>query len=249
MSHADSTGKTWGFWSTVGLSFCVWAVFVFAQTVVAVAALLFLSLRNPGANIEAIAQALVTNGTVLAIATLISTPICIAVICAFIRLRRGATISAYLQLNPINRRTLRQLVVWNGLTVVFIYTADFLKSLLPRANPPTFTLDIYESASVLPLLYLAIVVAAPLFEEIFFRGFMFQGLLQSRLGAVGTILVTSAIWAVIHSQYDSYDMAGIFFFGLLLGVAQWRTQCLYVAIAMHAFNNLLALISAASGQG
>lgn len=245
----SANGTIWGFWSTTGLSFCVWTVFVFVQTIVAVAALVLLSIQNPNVGIEALAQDLATNGMVLAIATLVSTPVCIAVIFAFIRLRKGATIPAYLQLGPINRRTFQQLIVWNGLTVVFIYTIDFLKSLLPRAAPPTFTLDIYESAQVLPLLYLAIVVAAPVFEEIFFRGFMFQGFLHSRLGAIGTILVTSGIWAVIHSQYDSYDMAGIFLFGLLLGVAQWRTRCLYVAIAMHAFNNLLALISVASGQG
>ncbi len=220
-------------------------MFVAVQTLVAVIALIGYSIQSGGADIELLVQKLVSNGLVLAIATLASAPICIGLICLFIRLRRGLSIANYLQLGSINRQTLRNLVVWNLITVGFIYTLEHLKSWVPR-EAPTFTIDIYETAHVLPLLYAAIVVAAPLFEEIFFRGFMFQGFLNSKLGAVGTILVTSAIWAIIHSQYDHYDMAGIFLFGILLSVAQLHTKCLYVAIAMHALNNLLALISVAS---
>ena len=249
MNHSEFKTKTWGFWSTTGLSFCVWVVFVAVQTLVAVGALIIYSLQNQDANMEVLAQNLVSNGLVLAIATLTSAPVCIGIIFLFIRLRRGISVGKYLQLGTINRQTVIHLASWNLATVGFIYTIDFLKSLLPRSNPSTFTIDIYESAQFLPLLYLAIVVAAPLFEEIFFRGFVFQGFLNSKLGAVGTVLITSAIWAVIHSQYDHYDMAGIFLFGILLAVAQLHTKCLYVAIAMHALNNFLALIHVSSTSG
>ena len=216
---------------------------------VAVGALIIYGIQNRGANMEVLAQNLVSNGLVLAIATLTSAPVCIGIIFLFIRLRRGVSVGNYLQLGTINRRTIIQLVGWNLATVGFIYTIDFLKSLVPRSNPSTFTIDIYETARFLPLLYLAIVIAAPLFEEIFFRGFVFQGFLNSKLGVIGTVLVTSAIWAVIHSQYDYYDMAGIFLFGIFLAAAQLHTRCLYVAIAMHALNNFLALISVSSSSG
>jgi len=245
MNQPGLKTATWGPWSTIGLSFCVWVVFVMVQTAVAIAALLIYSIQKSGTDIMVLAQNLATNGFILAIATLVSAPICIGVIVFFIRRRRSISAKEYLQLGLFTRQTIRQLAVWCLLTVAFIYGIDFLKSLIPRAEQ-TFTNDIYDTAGFVPLLYLAIVVAAPLFEEVFFRGFMFQGLLHSKLGALGTILVTSGIWAVIHSQYDPYDMGGIFLFGLHLGVAQVRTRCLYVAIAMHALNNLLALISISS---
>lgn len=237
--------KPWGLWATLGLSFCVWVVFVASQTLVAVTALLVYGLQHAEADIGLLAERLEANGLVLAIATLVSAPLCIGLICLFIRLRRNASIRAYLHLTRPRWRTL---VFWCGLTVVFVYGIDFLKSLLDRPTVPTFTTDVYGTAYFLPLLYLAIVVAAPLFEEIFFRGFMFQGIQHSRLGAVGAVLIPSIIWAVIHSQYDVYDMAGIFVFGLLLSVAQLITRSLYVAIAMHALNNILALISVAFSQ-
>jgi len=57
-----------------------------------------------------------------------------------------------------------------------------------------------------PLFGIAAVVFAPLFEEGFFRGFLFVGFKQSRLGSFGTILITSAAWAALHIQYDLYGI-------------------------------------------
>ena len=237
--------KPWGLWSTAGLSFCVWIAFVAVQTIVVVAALVIYGIQNPSSDVNELAENLASNGLVLAIATTISAPVCIGVICYFIRLRKGWAISDYLQLDRLSQRLIKPLIIWNVVTVAFVYAIDFVKTLFPRETVSTFTADIYESAQFLPLLYIAIVVAAPLFEEVFFRGFMFRGFVHSAIGPVGTVLITSAIWAVIHSQYDVYDMTGIFLFGILLAIAQLCTKSLYIPISMHALNNLLAMLSVA----
>jgi membrane protease YdiL (CAAX protease family) len=237
--------KPWGFWSTAGLSFCVWAAFVVAQTVVVVIALIIEGQMNSGADAETLAANIASNGLVLAIATIVSAPVCIGVIGFFIKLRSGWTIANYLQLGSVSKRLIKPLVVWNLATVAFVYAIDYVKTLFPRYEISTFTADIYESAQFLPLLYIAIVIAAPLFEEIFFRGFMFQGFAHSFIGPIGTVFLTSAIWAVIHSQYDVYDVTGIFLFGILLAIAQLCTKSLYVPISMHALNNLLAILTVA----
>lgn len=88
-------------------------------------------------------------------------------------------------------------------------------------------------------------VAAPLFEEAFFRGFLFSGLARSKLGPTGTIIVTAALWAVIHFQYGAYEVAQIFVLGLLLGVARHRTNSLIVPFVIHAAINLAANIQVA----
>jgi membrane protease YdiL (CAAX protease family) len=50
----------------------------------------------------------------------------------------------------------------------------------------------YYNTSIWPALYWAVVgVFAPVFEECSFRGFLFKGFIISRLGVIGTIVVTS----------------------------------------------------------
>ena len=85
-------------------------------------------------------------------------------------------------------------------------------------------------------------VAAPLFEEIFFRGFMFAGLQHSRLGPIGAMVLSSLAWAIIHLQYDLYGITQIFLGGLLLGYARFRSGSIFPAIAMHALMNLIATV-------
>lgn len=234
--------KPWGFWATLGLSFCVWAVFVATQTVVFVVAFAVYASQNEAVLLDDIAANLATNGLVLAIATLTSTPFCIGLIALFIKIRRRGSIVEYLQLRMPAPSAWKTLGAWSLVTIGFIYAVEWLKALVRSPEASTFTLDIYETAHFLPLLYVAIVIAAPLFEEIFFRGFVFQGILNSRLGAIGAILINSLVWAVIHSQYDPYDMSGIFLFGIVLSIAQLMTKSLIVPITMHALNNLLALL-------
>jgi hypothetical protein len=105
--------------------------------------------------------------------------------------------------------------------------------------------DAYKTASSLPALLFAIVVVAPIFEEIFFRGFLFQGIRYSRLGPIGAIGVTSLLWAVIHLQYDIYGMATVFALGLLFGIARLRTDSIHLLMVMHSFVGLVAAMETA----
>lgn len=237
--------KPWGFWATVGLSFCVWSVFVAAQTIVFIVALAVYASQEQTMMLEDLTQNLATNGLILAIATITSAPLCIGLILLFIKVRQRGSITDYLQLRMPTQTPWKTVGIWCLITVGFIYIIEWLKALVRSPEASTFTLDIYKTAHFLPLLYIAIVIAAPVFEEIFFRGFVFQGILNSRLGAIGAVLFPSMVWAVVHSQYDPYDMGGIFLFGILLSVAQLMTKSLMVPIAMHSFNNLLALIMVA----
>jgi hypothetical protein len=96
------------------------------------------------------------------------------------------------------------------------------------------------------LLWVAVALAAPLFEELFFRGFLFRGLCGSALGAAGAIVVTAALWALIHVQYDGYEIASIFAFGLVLGIARHRSGSTWTPIGMHALLNFIAMTQVAA---
>ena len=86
-----------------------------------------------------------------------------------------------------------------------------------------------------------IIVAAPLGEEIFFRGFMFAGVRRSTGFIVGA-LVSSVIWGLFH--YTGPDSWGVCLQLALFGIALcWlyeKTGSIWPPIAVHAFNNALA---------
>src|SRR5436853_338769 len=49
---------------------------------------------------------------------------------------------------------------------------------------------------------LGVGIAGPAMEELIFRGFLFGRLLRTKLGGTGTLLITSAVWAVLHWDYS-----------------------------------------------
>jgi membrane protease YdiL (CAAX protease family) len=102
--------------------------------------------------------------------------------------------------------------------------------------------EAWRTAGFLPALAVAVVVLAPAFEELLFRGFLYAGLARSRLGPLGAIVVAAAGWAAIHRQYDLIDAAAIFVLGLLFGAARWRTGSTTLAFGLHAAVNLTAVV-------
>ena len=236
-SLVEEEPKYWGPWATVGLSLAVAGIYVVANTAVVVVMLI------ARGSLDAIdGVALENNGLLLSIASIVSVPFAIGPILFFVYLRRGASFRQYLALHPV---TPRSLAFWLAATGLLIVAGDLLTHAMGRDIVPEFMYDAWRTAGVLPLLWVALIVMAPLVEETFFRGFLFVGLRHSPMGDVGTVLLTSAVWAAIHTQYDFYQISTIFVGGIVLGVARIRTNSLYVPMAMHAMMNVVATLEAA----
>jgi uncharacterized protein len=95
-----------------------------------------------------------------------------------------------------------------------------------------------------PLLYAmslpGIMIFTPIVEELIFRGALFHSLLTTRLGMSGTVVVTSALWAIIHATTAPWVAVGvIFMMGLVLGILLLRFGSLWVTIVCHATWNLM----------
>jgi membrane protease YdiL (CAAX protease family) len=123
---------------------------------------------------------------------------------------------------------------------------DCLTIVLGRPLIPEFMSLAYTSADPVWLLWVAVVIAGPIFEELFFRGFLLAGFRASFLGPIGAVVLTSASWALIHLQYDAYDMSTIFVVGCVLGASRLKTGSVLLPIGMHILNNLIATIEAAA---
>jgi membrane protease YdiL (CAAX protease family) len=185
---------------------------------------------------------LALDGYVLAVATFITTFVGCALIAGIVKLKKHSVLKDYLAIRTVPLKTM---LVWLGLLIGLLALSDALTLLLGRPMVPEFMTEVYASAKPVWVLWVALLVAAPLFEEVFFRGFLFRGFEATFLGTIGTVVVTSGFWSLLHVQYDAYGMATIFALGLLLGFARARTQSLLVPLGLHSVANLVATIETA----
>lgn len=230
--------KPWGFFATIGLSLAVIAVLFVIHTAVTFGFVVAAALLN----VDIDPYSLESNGLLLSIATLLTTPSVIALSLLFAKLRKGITIREYF---CFYRAGKDQYIRWILACILLVVCSDSLNIILEKPVIPDFVINAYLTAYFTPLLWFALIIAAPLGEEIVFRGFLFKGLQHSKVGPVGAIVLSSLIWSSLHMQYDLYVMATIFVGGILLGFARLKTNSIYVPIAMHALWSLIATIEAA----
>lgn len=89
------------------------------------------------------------------------------------------------------------------------------------------------------------VVAAPLYEEIIFRGVLFP-IAARRIGIPGGILAVSAVFALLHFHLPS--LMPLFLLSIALCLAYWRTGSLWTSIGLHAlFNGASVLVLSLQG--
>ena len=196
-------------------------------------------MSEPTIDLTQLLTSLSTNGTLISVTVIVSAIAGIGFIVLFIKIRRGATIKEYLGLNPVSRKVLLiNLAIVAGLILISI----FLSPVLAQSKDSAFMIDAYKTSAWPALLGIAVVVFAPLFEESFFRGFLFVGLEQSRLGSIGTIILTAVTWALLHLQYDIFGMATVLVLGLVFGIVRLRTGSLWSTVLLHSIWNLVAIL-------
>ncbi|PZD72342.1 hypothetical protein C1752_03929 [Acaryochloris thomasi RCC1774] len=235
--------QPWPLWPTLGFSTLIIGTLLGASTAIALVAIFIVMAQTPGAEVQdftQIAKSLETNGLLLAISTLVADTIGIGLIYFFVRLRRSITVPQYLGLRGISVKTF---VLWHIAFLGFLVLSELSMKLFHQSDQ--FMVEAFTSAHHLVPLFIAVVLVGPLFEELLFRGFMIPGIARSSLGPTGAVLISSGIWAVIHLQYNLFFMGILFGFGLLLGIAQLKTRSLYLPLAMHSLNNLIAFVGAA----
>jgi membrane protease YdiL (CAAX protease family) len=172
----------------------------------------------------------------------------VAILCLAARVRKW-TITDYLALNWPNWRQLGLGGVALILALIAISAAEAFSG---DQTGGEFTLDLVRSArdgGTLPLLLITVALIAPIGEEVLFRGFMLRGLATSFLRPWGAILVTSLLWAAMHTQYSLFYMSAIVFLGFMLGWLRWRTGSTTLTILVHMLFNGLACFGALLSLG
>jgi membrane protease YdiL (CAAX protease family) len=227
----DALPRPWGFWATL-----VWALASFMLGAVIVGGIAWLG--GAADTTEA------ANDPWLPVMLIGVNAIQVAALAAAARMA-GWPVARYFALVPPRRR---DVAIGFVALVLVIGALEIVTRLLGRESVEPFQGESYRvarSAGLLPVLWLAFVVAAPVGEEILFRGFMFRGWAATRLGPILTIVLTSGIFSAAHTQYDWFGIVQTGCLALLFGWLRWRSGSTLLTIFLHTLINFVATAGAA----
>ena len=125
---------------------------------------------------------------------------------------------------------------WLGALALEIRTLEWAIARWPRLLPPLPDCSI--AYALVPS-----VLLAPLAEEAFFRGVLCEGLAR-RYGSATGIMGSAALFALCHWHWALWP--GCLVFGILMGLAQRQAGSILPCVILHAANNALAWMAAAS---
>ena len=101
--------------------------------------------------------------------------------------------------------------------------------------------DIAKGFGVLPIQVLLIVIAAPISEEVCFRGMLYGGL-RERLPRIAAALIAGVIFGGLHALTGISAVPPLIVFGFLLSLLYEKTGSIVPGIILHMLNNCVALL-------
>lgn len=239
--HTTLFRERWGPWATLAWGAGAALVLVASQTLGAIAFLAWHGAIYPGQPIQG--DNLGANGPLLTTAFLVSTPLVVAYFALAVRMAR-VPFGEYMALRWPKWHDI--FVGIGALAVVLVLAA--VGATLSGQETPEFMTETFRTArdaGMLPLFFFSFAVLAPVQEELFFRGFLYRGLSAS-IGPWITIVLTSAVWAVVHLQYEWFFVGEIFILGVVFGWLRMRSGSTILTMLLHGGMNMLALLHAGS---
>jgi len=101
--------------------------------------------------------------------------------------------------------------------------------------------DIADEFGTLPMQILLIVIAAPISEEVCFRGMLFGGL-RERWPRIAAALLSGLIFGGLHALTGLSAVPPLIAFGFILALLYEKTGSIVPAILLHMLNNSVALL-------
>ena len=137
-------------------------------------------------------------------------------------------------------------ILWTvPLGLAAVYAVSIGYNLVVQTGEQEILQSFPRSAAGGLLFVLLACVIAPLFEETFFRGFLFQGFARS-WGAIVGAIVSAGVFSLSHQQLDIF--VPLFALGLALAWVYHATRSIWGSISLHAvYNGIAVLAWAASG--
>ena len=111
---------------------------------------------------------------------------------------------------------------------------------LDALTPEPLPVGLAGDGALILLSALALGVWVPFVEEVFFRGFLFAGL-AARYGLYVGVGASAAMFALVH--FSPAAVIPIFVTGILFGLVYHVTRSIWIPVAAHSAQNILALLA------
>ena len=233
--------RIWKFWGTALWGFVIFAAMFIGQAVVVAG---FVLQQEAPIDLDALAatvRVVVSRGSTISLSVITGLPAVLAALWVAIRITR----TPYSDYLALRLSSWTNLLIGVVALVVLVMGWDALSRATGREIEPGFMGEVLKSAradGALWLLVIAFCVAAPISEEFFARGFLYRGWSESFLGPAGAIVMSSAVWTVLHLQYDWFFLGEVFSIGLLFGYFRYRSNSTWLTTILHGLNNLAAVV-------
>ncbi len=136
------------------------------------------------------------------------------------------------------RRFKPSALLWMGLAIVaYLAFAAFYTQVIVEPHQK----DIAEGFGAVPVQILLIVIAAPISEEVCFRGFLFGGL-REKLPRLAAALLSALIFGGLHALTGVSAVPPLIVFGFILALLYEKTGSIVPGIVLHMLNNSVALL-------
>lgn len=120
----------------------------------------------------------------------------------------------------------------------FVLSKSGIQMTTPAFNVP------WDSPVGALFMILAIVVVAPVTEEIICRGVLLT--VFRRFGNVFAVVGSSLIWALLHGNL--VQGVPVFLMGLIFGMLALKSESIIPTIILHSINNLIALFESSAAS-
>jgi membrane protease YdiL (CAAX protease family) len=128
-----------------------------------------------------------------------------------------------------------------GVYVAFVEVFD-IGELRPQS---TLDDDVFDTPLLIALTAVLALIAAPITEETFFRGFLFAGL-RKRWGLGAGAIASGLLFALLH--FDLGSIIPFSLIGIVLALAYALSGSLWVSIATHFLFNFVSFVATLAMQ-
>ena len=116
-------------------------------------------------------------------------------------------------------------------------SSPFIERLFPALHSPEMDRMIAAGLTTKPILTIpAVEIVAPFFEELIFRGWLFERF-ESIFSARVALVLTSVMFTLPHAQYAWPILLVLLVLAFLLGALRLRTGSLWPSVLVHCANN------------
>ncbi|KGR86979.1 CPBP family intramembrane glutamic endopeptidase [Lysinibacillus odysseyi] len=112
-------------------------------------------------------------------------------------------------------------------------------------NSKTESLQQNVTFLTVSIAFVSAAVISPIYEEIFYRGFLYRWL-RTRMGLIGGVLISAAIFTIVH--IPTYNVMPVnFFSGIIFAMAYERTNSIWPSVMIHGITNGIMVLLTSLG--